>query len=152
MKKVCSFFGHRLFVECGLDKKHLEEMIEEQIKSGHTDFMVGMHGEFDTMVLRSLLLLKDKYPHINIYKVYTSIKRLYKDSKDYCLNDKYTMISFPIEELHYKQQIIFTNKCMVDKSDLVICYLRDNELGGTKLIIDYAKKQNKRIINLYKKK
>ena len=57
---------------------------------------------------------------------------------------------YNIEEQHYKNRIIFTNKKMVDNSDLIICYFNMNSYkSGAKNTVKYALKQGKNIINLF---
>lgn len=50
-------------------------------------------------------------------------------------------------QAHYKSAIQIRNKCMVDRSDLVICYIREKS-GGAYKTVQYAKKQRCRVVNL----
>ena len=48
---------------------------------------------------------------------------------------------------HPKSAIQIRNRCMVDRSDLVVCYV--NHLsGGAYQTMQYAKKSGKKVINL----
>ena len=59
---ACAFFGHS---ECyGLDKDVLRNAIEDLIKQGITEFLVGNHGQFDGMVFSCLQDLSKDYPEI----------------------------------------------------------------------------------------
>ena len=59
---VCTFFGHS---ECyGLDNDVLRSAIEDLIKQGITEFLVGNHGQFDGMVFSCLQDLSKDYPEI----------------------------------------------------------------------------------------
>ena len=60
---VCTFFGHREC--CGLDKAVLRSAIEDLIKQGTTEFLVGNHGQFDGMVFSCLQDLSKEYPEIS---------------------------------------------------------------------------------------
>lgn len=48
---------------------------------------------------------------------------------------------------HYKAAIQVRNREMVDRSDLVVCYIEHNS-GGAFQTVQYAKKKNKEIVNL----
>lgn len=50
-------------------------------------------------------------------------------------------------EGHYKAAIQVRNREMVDRSDLVVCYIEHNS-GGAFQTVQYAKKKNKEIVNL----
>ena len=59
---VCTFFGHS---ECyGLDAAVLRNAIENLIKQGTSEFLVGNHGQFDGMVFSCLQDLSKEYPEI----------------------------------------------------------------------------------------
>ena len=60
---VCTFFGHS---ECyGLDAAVLRNAIENLIKQGTSEFLVGNHGQFDGMVFSCLQVLSKDYPEIS---------------------------------------------------------------------------------------
>ena len=48
---------------------------------------------------------------------------------------------------HFKGAIQIRNREMVDRADLIVCCI-DHEYGGAYQTIQYAQKQNKKIINL----
>lgn len=50
---------------------------------------------------------------------------------------------------HYKAAIQIRNKEMVELSDLIVCYIKNNR-GGAYKTMDYATKHEKDIINLAK--
>lgn len=147
MNKVCAFFGHSMFVFCRLNYDKLKNTIEKHILSGFSTFLIGCYGEFDKMSLRACLDLKDKYPEIKICKVYANISKLMKEKG---INTKIEYISYPVEHFHYKNRIIQTNKIMVNNADLIICY-DDIEItnSGAFKAINYAYKQNKKVVNLF---
>lgn len=55
-----------------------------------------------------------------------------------------------ISSFYYDNCNLHRNKCLVDKSDIVIAYYDGRARGGTKHTINYAKSKNKPVINLYK--
>ena len=56
-------------------------------------------------------------------------------------------ISYAASKAHPKSAIQIRNREMVDRADLVICYIEHNE-GGAYKTVKYASEQNKPIINL----
>lgn len=142
---VCSFFGHRLVFECNRVGEKLERVVEEKIKQGYDTFLVGRHGDFDKIVLSVLSQLRKVYD-INIKIVYTNLNHL--TQKNFYL--EFETLIYPIEEVYFKNRISFTNKCMVDDSDLIICYVDKNRTGsGAKRAMNYAMKKQKEVINLF---
>ncbi len=50
-------------------------------------------------------------------------------------------------EVHYKSAIQVRNRCMVDRSDLVVCCIQ-HKSGGAYKTVQYAIKNGKRIVYL----
>ncbi|MGN0667329.1 MAG: hypothetical protein ACI4KF_12490, partial [Huintestinicola sp.] len=50
-------------------------------------------------------------------------------------------------EAHYKSAIQMRNRKLVDRSNLVVCYIQ-HKSGGAYKTIQYAEKQDKKILNL----
>lgn len=76
---VCTFFGHS---ECyGLDAAVLRNTIEDLIKQGTTEFLVGNHGQFDGMVFSCLQDLSKEYLEIS-YSVALAYLPTRKDDYD----------------------------------------------------------------------
>ena len=84
---ICTFFGHS---ECyGLDAAVLRNAIEDLIKQGITEFLVGNHGQFDSMVFSCLQDLSKDYPEIS-YSVALAYLPAHKEEYDICyVNYKY---------------------------------------------------------------
>ena len=159
MGKVVAFFGHRDIFDEGAVAKRLMQTIKHLVSKGYTDFLIGRHGDFDNIVLECALNLKKKLnEQIKIILVLTSLSCLKKDEfgknglERYILDGCETMM-YDIEEEHFKNRIISSNRRMVDDSHLIICYVNMKEtISGSKRAINYAIKQGKKIINLYKEK
>ena len=72
----------------------------------------------------------------------------YKNNTD-SFQKYYDDIEIPYESTvaHFKSAYQIRNKTMVDRSDLIICYV-NKEAGGAYQAIKYAKEQNKKVLNL----
>jgi len=138
-RKVC-FIGHRFLLPSNI-QLFLKTAIESEIKQGCKNFIVGSHGDFDREALDTCLSLRNIYPDIKIEVAVTSFNQTYTNVET---------VMFEIENLHYKQRIMASNKQMIDSCDTLICYVKPNSWNsGAKMVMDYAIKQGLKIINLY---
>ena len=137
-----TFCGHREILS-GEDeiKGKLKIEVEKAIMSGSTEFLLGGYGKFDLMCAGVVKELKEKYPFIKsvLVKAYLNAKF------DFWLYDESEYP--PIENTVKGFAIIKRNEYMVDKSDLVIAYVK-NDTGGAATTLKYALKTNKKIINI----
>lgn len=146
-----TFFGHR-YIDNPLK---VEALLEEQIRKlinekECVDFLVGRNGEFDqcasSTVLRVRKNVRDDNSALVLMLPYPTAE--YLNNEEY-FHDYYTdvEISYEASKAHPKYAIRIRNREMVDRADLIICYVKENE-GGAYSTIKYAKKQGKSIINL----
>lgn len=154
--KVC-FIGHRE-VGYNFSREQLKEIIETKIKDGYLSFMVGCHGQFDTIALNVCRELRRTYQNISIEVVLTSLhiiqkKLVYEDDygEDYFEQYKdVSTIMYDIEDVYFKNRIILSNKKMINSCDVLICYVDGKKKdSGAKRMMDYAIKKGLKIINLY---
>ena len=106
---------------------------------------------------RHVLYIASHYGHIyytNLSRIFVLILYQFYPTAEYTDNQQYfeeyydeIEISEKASLSHFKSAMQVRNKEMVDRSDLVICYVEHNR-GGAYQTIEYARKQNKRIINL----
>ena len=151
--KTIAFFGHR-----HLWGKELRERVKNAVElyvGEEIHCLIGTHGEFDSLALSVCRELRKSYPNIKITVIFATLTVLKKGADElYSIADMYddveTMI-YDIEEEHFKNQIVVSNRSMVDDSDLIICYVDMKEYrSGAKRAVKYAMKQGKEVINLYR--
>lgn len=153
--KTIAFFGHRRLFDNSATQKRLIETLQEVVPQGFSRLLIGCHGEFDKLVLSTCLNHKNTIDnHIKINVVLTSLSFLNKDEYGFSKADIYNKncetIFYDIEETHFKNRITFSNKKMVDESDLIICYVDMKAYrSGAKTAVNYALKQSKKVINLF---
>ena len=146
-----AFFGHR-YID-NLFK--LEELLEEQIRKlinekEYVDFLVGRNGDFDqcasSTVLRVRKNVRDDNSSLILVLPYPTAE--YLNNEEY-FHDYYSDvdISYAASKSHPKSAIQIHNREMVDKADLIICFIEENT-GGAWQTIQYAIAQEKNIINL----
>ncbi|HIT77921.1 MAG TPA: hypothetical protein IAD47_03920 [Candidatus Limihabitans stercoravium] len=153
-----AFIGHRLVLQNDIYTK-LYKITEQYIRNGCEYFTLGTHGEFDEIALRVLRNLKDKY-NLTIEVVLTSLHKLKPlvsvdevwGTENYFKYGDVNTIIYDIEEKHYKQRIISSNRQMLDTCDSVICYVdTDRKKSGANKALGYAKKKGLKITNIYSK-
>ena len=146
-----AFFGHRYLDNPFQIESRLDIIIEELIREDkYVEFLVGRDGEFDQLVSSAIRKAKRCYREDNNFLVLV----LPYPKAEYLNNIKYfeeyydeIEISQASAKAHFKGAMQIRNREMVDRADLIICCI-DHESGGAYQTIQYAKKQNKEIINL----
>ncbi|MBE6649062.1 MAG: DUF1273 family protein [Ruminococcaceae bacterium] len=153
-ENVCCFFGHREIPEANELKKKLRGVIENLIVCEKIDtFLFGSKSQFDALCLETVTELKQKYPHI---------KRIYVRAEYPYINDSYkSYLLKSYEDTYYPQNIIGAGRAvyvkrnheMINRSRFCVVYYSEkyspkNGRSGTKIALDYAVKQNKRVINI----
>ena len=136
---VCTFFGHREFT-ADIEKPLvavLQELIE---RDGITEFYVGNHGQFDRLVKKIMLQMREKYPHIRFSVV---LSRLPQGERD----GEYTIYPEEVAKAMPRYAILARNRWMLDRSDVVVTYVT-HSLGGSGRFKEMAEKKQKRVINL----
>ena len=140
--KVCTFFGHS---ECyGIDAAALRSAIEEVIKQGITEFVVGNHGQFDAMVFSCLQDLGKAYPEIS-YSV--ALAYLPTRKEDYDIYHGHSFYPEGLEIGPAKLAIDRRNRYLTDSADICLCYI-NHTFGGAYKFARMAKRRGLRVINL----
>lgn len=152
--KTVAFFGHSMITNINEVKRKLNLTIKDITAQGFLNFLVGCHGDFDKTVLSCLINFKElTNNNVKITVVLTNLSLLsknYYSVLDYYNDNGIETLYYDIENVYFKNRITFSNKKMVDSSDLIICYVKPKlRKSGAKTAINYAIRQNKRIINLY---
>lgn len=151
---TCCFIGHREIVETKQLKLQLCEIVEKLIVDEKVDtFLFGSKSRFNSLCLELLTEIKEKYPYIKRVYVRAEYQYISESYKKYLLQD--------YEDTYYPKKIrdsgrvayIERNYEMIDNSHFCIIYYDEqivplSRKSGTKIALDYATKQGKRIINV----
>ena len=152
--KTCCFFGHRTINETKELEKKLTMIIESLIMEKQVDiFLFGSKSQFNSLCLKIVTELKEKYPHIKRVYVRAEYPYISEEYKNYLLET--------YEDTYYPEKIMNSGKAiyikrnfeMIDNSQFCIVYYNEsnsptNRKSGTKIALDYAIKQSKNIINI----
>lgn len=149
-----AFFGHRYIDNPFLVDDFLDENLRELLsKHEYVDFLIGRNGDFDQLCSSAVLRTKKNYRDDNssLILVLPYNTAHYRDNQA-GYEDYYDEIEvcFESAKLHPKSAIQKRNRYMVDRADLIICYIENNS-GGAYQTIRYAEKRNKKIINIAKR-
>lgn len=149
-KLTVSLFGHRIIEDYITVESKLYELLRilMQKENRELEFLVGRNGDFDLMAASVIRKLKKETGNDNVFLTlvlpYQTAElrdnaesfESYYDSIEIC------------DSKNFKYAIVARNREMVDRSDMVVVYVK-NESGGAYQSLKYAEKNQKRIINLY---
>lgn len=149
-----AFFGHRYVDNTSVLEAALEREIRKLIDTHeYVDFPVGRNGDFDQLASSSILRVQQAHRDDNsaLVLVLPYLTAEYRNNET-TFREYYTdiEISGTASFAHPKAAIQIRNREMVDRADLVICYV-EREKGGAWQTVQYAQKQKKTIHNLAEK-
>lgn len=150
---VCtvSFLGHREVERASEIEGRLDLLLHDLItQKEYVEFLIGRDGEFDLLAASAIRRAVKQYGYGNtsLILVLPYMKAEYRDNEQSYLNyyDEVEICS-KSSNVHYKSAIQVRNKCMVDRSDLVVCCIQRNS-GGAYKTVQYALKKGTKIRNL----
>ncbi|MBP3360476.1 MAG: hypothetical protein J6N52_06460 [Clostridia bacterium] len=139
---VVSFCGHGDVQYSDEIRESLYTIIEDLIKQGADEFLLGGYGSFDLMAAHTVKSLKEKYPYIESVLVVAYINRGFD-------KDLYDCSEYPpIENVPKRFAILKRNEWMVKNADVIVAYI-SHDWGGAAKTLSYARQKKKRIINIF---
>jgi len=152
-KYTVSLFGHRIIEDYQAVEAKLYELVRIVMQNGsrEIEFLVGRNGDFDLKAASVIRKLKKEMGNDDVFltlvlpyetaELKNNIEAFesYYDSIEICEASA---------ECNFKYAIVARNRDMIDRSDMVVVYVK-NESGGAYQSLKYAEKNQKRIINLY---
>lgn len=145
--RACAVSGHRN-LSLDFSTQKLKETFIELINSGVDTFLVGMAIGFDA---KCFTVLEQLRPIYNI-KIVACVPCEEQD-KNFSIAQKkeYERMLLNATEVilvsknYTKGCMLKRNRFMIDNSDYLVCYLREQS-GGTAYTVKYASQTNKKII------
>lgn len=152
-KYTVSLFGHRIIEDYQTVESKLYELLRIVMssKGGEIEFLVGRNGDFDLMAASIIQKLKKETGNENAF---LSLVLPYETAELRNNTESFENYYDSIEiceasaDCNFKYAIVARNHEMIDRSDTVVVYVK-NESGGAYQALKYAEKNQKRIINLY---
>lgn len=150
-----SLFGHRRITNPSDIETALVKQVQGLIRSKeYVEFLVGRNGEFDLLAASVIRQTRNALDFGNnaLILVLPYMTEEYRENST-TLENYYDEIEICGEsaERHFKSAFRVRNHIMVDRSDLIVCCI-ERQSGGAFQTIQYAQKQNKRVINLAERK
>lgn len=151
---VCCFTGHRNIPPTHMLKlpELLDNELERLILSGVEIFRGGGAVGFDTIAELKALEKRKKYPHIRLELILPCKDQVKKWNErdraiyEYILKEA-DVVSY-VEEKYTPYCMHARNRRLVNESDFCLAYLSEQG-GGTAYTVNYAKKKNVDVINLF---
>ncbi len=148
-----AFFGHRTVDHFIQIEKLLEEQIRKLIdEKQYVEFLVGRNGDFDRCVASSVRRVRKKHRDDNssLVLILPYLTAEYRNNAE-SFHGYYTDIEIcdAASKAHPKSAIRIRNREMVERADLIICYVEPRK-GGALQTMQYAMTREKTIINLAK--
>lgn len=144
----CAFFGHRDFCMNNKYEQIMEKILYQLLKDNeYVEFLVGRNGEFDRFAASCVRRAKKNFGDDNSALVLVLPYETAEFSKNKEYFEKYYDEIEIFDAAYYKSAMYERNCSMVDRADLIICYVENNS-GGAYKAIRYAEKRGKKIINL----
>ena len=149
-KLTVSLFGHRIIEDYNAVEAKLYELLRILMQKGsrEIEFLVGRNGDFDLMAASVIRKLKKETGNDNAFLTLVlpyEIAELRNNTESF--ESYYDSIEI-CDSQNFKYAIVARNHEMIDRSDMVVVYVK-NESGGAYQALKYAEKNQKRIINLY---
>ena len=146
-----SFFGHRQIDRFFDAEEKVAAVVRKLItEKEYVELLIGRDGEFDQIVSstvkRAKRGLRDDNSELTWVMAYP--KAEYANNAD-SFDEYYDRVEVCDEatQSHPKSAIQIRNRSMVDRSDLVVCFV-DHQSGGAYQTMQYAQKCGKEVINL----
>ncbi len=146
-----AFFGHRYIDNQVKVQECLEKIILNLIDDNeYVNFLIGRNGEFDQCVSSVIRRLQKNHRDDNnaftLVLPYPTAE--YMNNKE-CFDNYYNDVEifYKASKPHPKSAIQKRNCEMVERADLIICYIKENT-GGAVKTVRYAHKKNKTVINI----
>jgi len=147
--RACAVSGHRVLYS-DFDRERLEKVFNKLVDGGFDTFLVGMALGFDTECFLILEKIREKknIKIIACIPCLTQAERFNKKQKE--LYNK--MVESADERIILSQE--YTDTCMKKRNEFmvknssVLVYYKRREKGGTAQTVNFAKKQNKILLEV----
>ncbi len=146
-----SLFGHRTMDDPFTIEKNLEQLIRKLLtEQEYVEFLVGRDGDFDLLAASVIRRVTKalSLENSSLILVLPYMKAEYRDhAKE--LEAYYDAVEICEESAnaHFKAAITQRNRCMADRSDLVI-FAVERKSGGAYRTMQYAQAHSRRCISL----
>ena len=149
---VC-FSGHRNIDRSVLPRlrEELESTVRQLISGGADVFICGGALGFDLLAEQLILALQGEFPHIRLVLALPCPRHYARwgaaEQAEFKKMVDAANVTVYVSSEYTRTCMFDRNKYMVDRADVLVCYLTEFK-GGTVQTANYAKKAGKKIVNL----
>ena len=142
---VISFCGHADFLKNEKYEETLINFLKDKVGNRHADLLLGGYGSFDAFAYDCAKKYQNTHPNVSL--VYVT-PYLDNEKNLRYQSERYDMVLYPeLELVPKKLAIVYRNRFMINKADVVVAYV-SHSFGGAYGAYIYAKKIGKEIFNL----
>lgn len=139
---ICTFFGHKDTPDSM--RTSLETAVKGLLeRCPDMTFYVENNGNFDRMALSVLKDFSEKFPELSYYVILAYLPT----NNSAGINDLPTIYPEGIEGVPKRFAISYRNDWIVERIDIVVCYITHN-YGGAANFVEKARKKGKNVYNL----
>lgn len=146
-----SFFGHRQLSDPAGIQRRLDKLLYELItRKDYVEFLVGRDGDFDLLAASAVrrAVKRCDLGNTALVLVLPYMKAEYRDNEKELLRFYDEIEICPQSaQAHFRAAITVRNRCMADRSDLVICCV-EHKGGGAYSAAEYARSRGTAVVNL----
>lgn len=145
---IITFCGHADFVSTKEYERLFLAALKDKIKDSTAELYLGGYGAFDRFAYTCCKKYQKENPTVSLVFVtpYRSIS--YQKMRLEASEAQYDAILYPpIEDKPPKFALVYRNRYMAEKADLLIAYV-NRSWGGAYQMYQYAKQKGKRVLNL----
>ena len=146
----CAFTGHRIIKDYFLIKEKTKDELIKLIEAGYTDFYNGGALGFDTLAALLVIEFKKIYD-IQLHLILPCKRHYGKWNEDQKMT--FNEIIFNADSVEYISEeytddcMLLRNRMLCERCDLLLSHCT-RPFGGSFYTVNYAKKLNKKIINI----
>ncbi len=148
---IVSFFGHRDFDRHIKHEDKVKLIIKRLLEEKEiVEFIVGRNGEFDKFAASMVRTVRKETGRDNSFLTCVlpyATAEYQNNIEEYESYYDYVEVCESAERAHFEKSIEIRNKEMVERADLIICYVTKNT-GGAYRALKYATDLEKKIVNL----
>ena len=147
---IITFFGHSKIYNCADLASEIENTILNQIiKDEKITFYCGGYGDFDNLCAKVCKSIKQNGVHCEILLVIPYLPETGRTDIRCKIDSSFYDGSIypPLERVPKRLAILKRNEWMIDKSDLIIGFVK-HDYGGAYTALEYARRKGKNVINI----
>ncbi len=145
---IITFCGHGQFEKTAKHEEEILAILKKIIGDVAAEFYLGGYGDFDALAYACCKKYQATHPRTSLLFISPYITPSYQKNHLEQVKNGYDGILYPeIEDKPLRFAIVYRNRWMVEKADVVVCGIT-HDWGGAYKTYQYARKKGKTIYNV----